>query len=149
MQSRREEMAGDRGNSQTSSRADTIFAAMTTNESFDTRMNPPDADSADVDAECVGPSAATSTTPNPNPKLQLVDTVLDYIRANLENVRRTWGPNSPQYHAAGEIMHDYFVANIERLNLDDVEKKVTSNSLDDLIAKLSLDDTNSPSLKSG
>lgn len=70
--------------------------------------------------------------------LKQVEGMLDYIRANLDNIRRTWGIASSQYRAASEIMQEYFNENIKKLNLNQVQQQA---SLDELIAKLSLDES--------
>lgn len=74
-----------------------------------------------------GPAAADT--------LKLVEGVLDYIRANLNNIRNTWGSASPQYKAASEIMQKYFDENMKRMKID-----VTDTSLEDLLANMSLDE---------
>ena len=49
--------------------------------------------------------------------LQLVEHVLDYIRANLVNIRKTWGPDSVQYQSAAQIMDQYLDENMKKLNV--------------------------------
>lgn len=71
----------------------------------------------------------------PTDVLAQVESMLDYIRANLSNVCRTWGAASPQYRDASEIMQKYFDENIKKLDAN-----VHEAALQDLIAKLSLDD---------
>lgn len=73
--------------------------------------------------------------------LRQVESMLDYIRANLDNIRRTWGVTSSQYGAASEIMQKYFNENIKKLNLNDDQQQA---SLDDLLAKMSLDEMAAP-----
>jgi len=67
--------------------------------------------------------------------LKLVEGVLDYIRANLSNIRNTWGSSSPQYKAASEIMQKYFDENMKKMNVD-----VQETNLEDLLASMSLDE---------
>lgn len=66
--------------------------------------------------------------------LRLIEGVLDYIRANLNNIRNTWGPSSPQYKAASDIMQKYFDENMNNMNIN-----VQETSLEDLLANMSLD----------
>lgn len=73
--------------------------------------------------------------------LKQVEIMLDYIRANLDNVRRTWGTASPQFRAASEIMQKYFNENIKKL---DVNVDHQQTSLEDLITKMSLDENPLP-----
>lgn len=71
----------------------------------------------------------------PADTLKLVEGVLDYIHANLSNIRNTWGSSSIQYKAASEIMQKYFDENMRKLKVD-----VRENSLEDLLANMSLDE---------
>jgi hypothetical protein len=64
--------------------------------------------------------------------LKLVEQVLDYIRANLVNIRNTWGAESVQYKSAAEIMDHYLEENMKRL-------KVEKPDLEELMKNLSLD----------
>jgi len=66
--------------------------------------------------------------------LKLIEGVLDYIRANLNNIRNTWGSSSPQYTAASEIMQRYFDENMKKMKID-----IEDTSLEDLLANMSLD----------
>lgn len=75
--------------------------------------------------------------------MRRVESMLDYIRSNLDNIRRTWGATSSQYSAASEIMQKYFDDNIKEMNMNDDQQQA---SLDELVAKLSLDE-NSPAPK--
>jgi len=67
--------------------------------------------------------------------LKLIEGFLDYIRANLNNIRNTWGSSSPQYKAASEIMQKYFDENMKKMNVD-----VQETNLEDLLASMSLDE---------
>lgn len=61
----------------------------------------------------------------PNPEtLKLIQAVLDYIRSNLNNIKSTWGVDSPQYKSAAEIMEQSLDANLKRLNVEksDIEE---------------------------
>jgi hypothetical protein len=64
--------------------------------------------------------------------LKLVEQVLDYIRANLVNIRNIWGAESVQYKSAAEIMDHYLEENMKRL-------KVKKPDLEELMKNLSLD----------
>lgn len=90
--------------------------------------------SADSTVQTSGTSASTSVSAlPPADAAKQVEILIDYVRANRENIGRTWGTASPQYQASCEIMHKYFSENIKKLNID-----VQEASLEDLIAKLSL-----------
>lgn len=65
--------------------------------------------------------------------LKLLELVLDHIRANLANIRKTWGPESIQYKSATEIMDQYLEENAKRL-------KVQKPNLEDLMQNMKLDD---------
>jgi len=67
--------------------------------------------------------------------LKLIEGVLDYIQANLNNIRNTWGSSSPQYKAASEIMQKYFNENMKKMKID-----VQDTNLEDLLANMSLDE---------
>lgn len=79
----------------------------------------------------ISPVSASSNLPADNTKE--LEIIIEYVRTNRENIRRTWGDNSPQYHAANEIMQKYFNESVQKLNID-----VQGASLEELIAKLSL-----------
>jgi hypothetical protein len=51
-------------------------------------------------------------------KLEQMNQILDHIRANLKNIRNTWGEHSPQYVSAVEIMERALVENARRLDLE-------------------------------
>ena len=58
----------------------------------------------------------------PSPEtLKLIEAVLEYIRSNLNNIRNTWGPDSPQYKSAAEIMDQYLESNLKSLNVEESE----------------------------
>lgn len=67
--------------------------------------------------------------------LKLIEGVLDYIRANLNNISYTWGTSSPQYKSASEIMQKYFNDNMKKMKID-----VQETNLEDLLANMSLDE---------
>ena len=67
--------------------------------------------------------------------LLLVEQVLDYIRANLGNIRKTWGGESVQYKSAAHIMNQYLDENMKRL-------KASKPALEDLMKDMSLGDLN-------
>ena len=89
--------------------------------------------------------------------LTLIEGVLDFIRANLANIERTWGKDSAQYRSTMEIMQQYFDNNLKQLrekeakdccktnvNKDGVHGKMELDldlNLEDLLAGLSLRDT--------
>ena len=58
------------------------------------------------------PPSCTSTSTE---TLDQVDALLTYIRANLSNIRQTWGVESRQYASAIDIMQAYLTENLERL----------------------------------
>jgi len=72
----------------------------------------------------------------PADTLKLIGAVLDYIRANLKNTAYTFGPSSPQYTAASEMMQKYFDENMKKMKIDVVEE----TTLEDLLANMSLDE---------
>jgi hypothetical protein len=78
-------------------------------------------------------STAKANSSESSPEtLKLVEQVLDYIRANLINIRNTWGAESVQYKSAAEIMDQYLEENMKRL-------KVKKPDLEGLMKNLSLD----------
>jgi hypothetical protein len=78
-------------------------------------------------------STAKINSSEPSPEtLKLVEQVHDYIRANLVNIRKTWGTESIQYKSAAEIMDQYLEENMKRL-------KVKKPDLEELMKNLSLD----------
>ena len=66
--------------------------------------------------------------------MDLISAVLDFIRANLANVLATWGPESPQYESARDIMQAYLAENVRRIK----DTQVEDSEIDDLMAGLSL-----------
>jgi uncharacterized protein YukE len=66
-------------------------------------------------------------------RLEQMSQLLDYIRANLRNIRRTWGEASPQYESAVEIMERALTENARRLDFGEVE-------LEELMGKLKLEE---------
>lgn len=77
--------------------------------------------------------ASDSLSPSPADSAKELEILIEYVRANRENIRRTWGDTSPQYHAANEIMQKYFNESVQKLNID-----VQGASLEELIAKMSI-----------
>jgi hypothetical protein len=77
-------------------------------------------------------TAKTNSSESSPETLKLVEQVLDYIRANLINIRNTWGAESVQYKSAAEIMDQYLEENMKRL-------KVKKPDLEGLMKNLSLD----------
>ena len=77
-------------------------------------------------------TAQTNSSESSAETLKLVEQVLDYIRANLVNIRNTWGAESVQYKSAAEIMDQYLEENMKRL-------KVKKPDLEELMRNLSLD----------
>lgn len=77
-------------------------------------------------------STANQNSSEPSPEtLKLLELVLDHIRANLVNIRNTWGTGSVQYKSASEIMGQYLEENAKRL-------KVVKPDLEELMKKMSL-----------
>jgi len=81
------------------------------------------------------PASPESSDQSPE-TLKQVEAVLDYIRSNLKNIEATWGVGSPQYISATQIMDQYLTENIRKLN-------VRRSDLDDLMQKMSLEDSKS------
>ena len=77
-------------------------------------------------------TATSEKKPPSEDTLKLIEGVLDYIRANLSNIRNVFGVDSPQYKSASEIMNTYLD---ENLNKHKVEKDDIAN----LLEKMSLD----------
>ena len=65
--------------------------------------------------------------------LNLIEAVLDYIRANLSNIGNVWGVDSPQYKSASQIMKTYLDENLKK-------HKVEKDDIADLLEKMSLDE---------
>ena len=76
-------------------------------------------------------TAKTSSSESSPETLKLVEQVLDYIRANLVNIRNTWGAESVQYQSAAEIMDQYLEENMKKL-------KVAKPDLEELMKNMSL-----------
>ncbi len=77
--------------------------------------------------------SSVKTDPQPSEEtLRLFEQVLDYIRGNLANIRKTWGPESAQYKSASEIMNRFLDENALRL-------KVEKPDLEDLMKNMKLD----------
>lgn len=65
-------------------------------------------------------------------RLEQMDQLLDYIRANLRNIRSTWGESSAQYRSAVEIMERALIDNATRMRLDDWRMKELMDKMDKL-----------------
>lgn len=65
--------------------------------------------------------------------LALVEAVLDYIRANLENIKKVWGVGSPQYKSAASIMNSYLDENLKK-------QGIKKDDIADMLGDLKLDD---------
>jgi hypothetical protein len=50
-------------------------------------------------------------------KLVAIEQVLDYIRANLTNIRSVWGPASTQHRSAVQLMNECLEENAKRLGM--------------------------------
>ena len=79
-----------------------------------------DAKGQDRDKKTTAPS---KSPPSPE-TLKLIEAVLDYIRANLHNIRSTWGVGSPQYKSAAEVLSQYLDDNLNKMKVerDEVEE---------------------------
>ncbi|ETN45204.1 uncharacterized protein HMPREF1541_10081 [Cyphellophora europaea CBS 101466] len=66
--------------------------------------------------------------------LVLINNVLDFIRGNLANIEKVWGRDSTQFKSASTIMEQYLDDNLRKIN-------VKRSDIDDLMQKLSIDDT--------
>lgn len=64
---------------------------------------------------------------------KLIESTLTWIRSNLENIRKTWGSGSEQYESAMSIM--------ETLLKDEMKKNNVDADVEELMQKLSLDDS--------
>ena len=78
-------------------------------------------------------SSATTTSQASEGSLKLFEQILDYIRSNLANIQKTWGPESAQYKSALGIMNGFLEENAKRL-------KVEKPDLEDLMKSMKLDD---------
>ena len=65
--------------------------------------------------------------------LALVEAVLDYVRANLENIKKVWGVDSAQYKSAATIMNSYLDENLKKQGIE-------KDDIADLLKDLKLDD---------
>ncbi|KEF53064.1 uncharacterized protein A1O9_10972 [Exophiala aquamarina CBS 119918] len=84
--------------------------------------------------------ASHSDTPTKAPSqdsstLNLISSVLDFIRGNLGNILETWGRDSPQYQSASVIMQAYLAENVKR-----IKGKVQEGEIEALMQGLSLED---------
>lgn len=77
---------------------------------------------------------SSQTRPVSKETLQLIEAVLDYIRLNLSNIQKTWGPDSAQYKSATEIMQVYLTDNVKRM-----KGEVQDGEIEELMAGLSLE----------
>lgn len=59
--------------------------------------------------------------------------ILDYMRANLRNIRKTWGEASPQYQSAIEMMGKALMENARRLEFAEAGLE-----LEELMGKMKL-----------
>lgn len=67
--------------------------------------------------------------------LDLISSVLDFIRGNLSNILETWGRDSPQYQSASTIMQAYLTENVKR-----IKGEVQEGEIDSLMQGLSLEE---------
>lgn len=86
------------------------------------------------------PPASKSETPTRSPSqdtstLNLISSVLDFIRGNLSNIVETWGRDSPQYQSASVIMQAYLAENVKR-----IKGKVQESEIEALMQGLSLEE---------
>jgi hypothetical protein len=82
------------------------------------------------------PTTNTDTNSKPPPSqdtLKLIEAVLDYIRSNLNNIRKVWGVDSAQYKSASQIMNSYLDENLKK---HDVQK----GDIAELLGRMSIDD---------
>jgi cobalamin biosynthesis protein CbiD len=68
-------------------------------------------------------------------RLEQMNQILDHIRANLKNIRNTWGERSPQYVSAVEILERALVENARRLDLEFEGKE-----LERLVGRMTLEE---------
>lgn len=87
------------------------------------------------------PPASNAETPTQQSSqdsstLNLISSVLDFIRGNLSNILETWGRDSPQYQSASTIMQAYLTENVKR-----IKGEVQEGEIDALMQGLSLEET--------
>ncbi|KAK5060095.1 hypothetical protein LTR84_009979 [Exophiala bonariae] len=68
--------------------------------------------------------------------LNLISSVLDFIRGNLSNILTTWGRDSPQYQSASAIMQAYLAENVKR-----IKGEVQDGEIESLMQGLSLEES--------
>jgi hypothetical protein len=79
---------------------------------------------------------AMSTKRSPQ-DMKLIEETLTYIAANLQNIRNVFGVNSEQYESAASIL-DQFKEQMR-------QKKFNESEIDELMQKMSLDDSSNKS----
>jgi hypothetical protein len=66
---------------------------------------------------------------------KLIEEVIQYIYANLKNIRNVWGVGSEQYESAASILDQYLESNLQQLKIDkedvDIEGLMQKMSLED------------------
>jgi len=77
----------------------------------------------------------TKGTTQDTSTLNLISSVLDFIRGNLGNILETWGRDSPQYQSASVIMEAYLAENVKR-----IKGKVQEGEIESLMQGLSLEE---------
>lgn len=60
---------------------------------------------------------------------KLIKAVVEHIRVNLENIKRVWGKDSPQYKSAATILDSYLNDNLKQ---EGVSKDDIADMLNDL-----------------
>jgi hypothetical protein len=66
---------------------------------------------------------------------KLIEEVVQYIHANLRNIRNVWGVGSEQYESAASILDQYLESKLQQLKVDKEDVDI-----DALLQKMSLDD---------
>jgi hypothetical protein len=79
---------------------------------------------------------AMSTKRSPQ-DMKLIEETLMYIAANLQNIRNVFGVNSEQYESAASIL-DQFKEQMR-------QNKFNESEIDELMQKMSLDDSSNKS----
>jgi hypothetical protein len=79
---------------------------------------------------------AMSTKRSPQ-DMKLIEETLTYIAANLQNIRNVFGVNSEQYESAASIL-DQFKEQMR-------QNKFNESEIDELMQKMSLDDSSNKS----
>lgn len=81
------------------------------------------------------PGTPTNRSSQDTATLNLISSVLDFIRGNLSNILETWGRDSPQYKSASAVMQAYLAENVKR-----IKGQVQEGEIEALMQGLSLEE---------